>query len=74
METNLQGKDPVTMMNAYAPASSAEEKKVEQFYDHIERAMADSDSKYKIITGDFNAKIGKLKQKKKTSRAWGHLE
>ena len=30
---------------------------MEQFYD-IERAMADSDSKYKIINGDFNAKSG----------------
>ena len=28
-----------------------------QFYD-IERAIAGSDSKYKVITGDFNAKIG----------------
>ena len=46
------------MINDYAPTSSAEDEKVEQFYDDIERAMADSDSKYKIITGDFNAKIG----------------
>ena len=37
------------------------------------REMADSDSKYKIITGDFNANTGtKTKQtKKKTSKAWG---
>ena len=58
MEINLQGKDSVTVINAYAPTSSTEDEKVEQFYDNIERAMADSDSKYKIITGDFNAKIG----------------
>ena len=44
------------MINAYAP-SSAKDEKVEQFYD-VERAMAASDSKYVIITGDFNAKIG----------------
>ena len=31
---------------------------MEQFYDDIERAMADIDSKYKIITGYFNAMIG----------------
>ena len=49
------------------------DEKVEQFYDDIERAMADSDSKYKIITGNFNAKIG-TKTKKKTSRAWELLE
>ena len=31
---------------------------MEQLYDEIERAMADSDSKYRTIPGDFNAKIG----------------
>ena len=34
--------------------------KVEQFHDDIERTMADTDSKYKIITGDFNTKIALL--------------
>ena len=58
MDINLQGKDSVTVINAYAPTSSAEDEKVEQCYDDIERTMADSDSKYKIITGDFNAKFG----------------
>ena len=58
MEINLQGKHSVTVINAYAPTSSAEDEKMEQIYDDIERAMADSDSKYKIITGDFNAKFG----------------
>ena len=45
-------------LNAYAPTSSAEDEKVEQFYDDIEKAMADSDSKYKIFTEDFTTKIG----------------
>ena len=58
MEISLQGKDSVTVINAYAPTSSAEDEKVEQFYGDIERAMADNNSKYKIITGGFNAKIG----------------
>ena len=68
MEVNLQGIDSLTVINAYAPTSSAEYEKVEQFYNDIERAMADSDSdieramadsdsKCKIITGDFNAEI-----------------
>ena len=72
MEVNLQGKDSVTVINAYAPTSSAEDEKMEQSDDDNEKAMADSDSKYKITTGDFNAKL-ELKQKK-TSRAWEHLE
>ena len=49
-------------------------KKWKIFYDDIERAMADSDSKFRIITGDFNAKKLELKQKKKTSRECEHLE
>ena len=36
MEVNLQGKDSVTVINAYAPTSSAEDEKVKQFYDDIE--------------------------------------
>ena len=41
LEINLQGRHSVTVINAYAPTSSAEDEKVEQFYDDIERAMAD---------------------------------
>ena len=55
-----------------ASRQNAEDEKVEQLYDDIERAMANSGSKYKIVTGDFNAKM-KLKQKK-TSETWEQLE
>ena len=43
---------------------------MEQFYGDIERAMADSDSKYKIITGDFNAKI-RTKTKEEDFKSMG---
>ena len=46
------------MINAYAPTSSTEYEKVKRFHYDFERAMADSNSKYKIFTGNFNAKIG----------------
>ena len=49
MEINPQGKDSVTVTNAYVPTSRAEDEKVDQFYDDIVRAMADSDSKYKSL-------------------------
>ena len=63
------------MINAYAPTSTAEDEKVEQFYDDNVRAIADSDSKYKIITGDFNAKIGtKAKEDFKSMGAFGIVE
>ena len=56
--------------------SNAEDEKLEHFYGDIERAMADSDSKYKIITGDFNAKIGtKTKEEDfKSMRSFGKVE
>ena len=45
---------------------------MEPFYDDIERAMANSDSKYQIITGDFNAKVEtKTKEDFKSMRAFG---
>ena len=50
-------------MIACAPRSSAEDEKVEQCYDDNEKAMADSDSKYQIVTGDSNANIGRTLQK-----------
>ena len=58
LEVNIWGKESVAAINAYAPISSAEDEKVEQVYDEIEREMTDSDSKYKMIRGDFNAKTG----------------
>ena len=58
------------MIDAYAPTSRAEDEKVEQFHDDIERARAYSDSKYKIITGDFTAKI-ETKTKEETFKSKG---
>ena len=36
MKVNLQRKDSVALINAYVPASEAEDEKVETFYDDIE--------------------------------------
>ena len=54
MEVNLLGKDSVTVIDAYASISNAEDEKVEQFYDH----MADRYSKYKIIQEILMQKTG----------------
>ena len=48
MEIHLQGKDSVTAINAYSPRSISivqRMKKWTKFYDQLERAMADCDSK-----------------------------
>ena len=72
MEINLQEKDSVTVMDAYEPTYSAEDEQVEHFYDEIERAMADSDSRYKIRIGNVNAKIGaKTEEDFKSMGAFG---
>ena len=57
MEVHIRGKDSDIEIITYAPTSGAEDETVEQFHDDIERTVADCDSKYKIITGDFNPKI-----------------
>ena len=61
------------MINAYAPTSSTEDEKMKQCYDDTERAMDFSEAKYKIVTGDFNAKT-ETKTKKETSQSREHLE
>ena len=71
MTLYLRGKDSITVITACAPTSSAEDEKMEQLYDDTEIPLADIDSEYK--TGDFGAKT-EVKQKKKTSKTWGHLE
>ena len=47
---------------AYAPTSRTteqNEEELEKFYDDLDEALINVESKYKIIIGDFNAKIGK---------------
>ena len=72
MKVKLQEKDSVTVTNAYAPTYSVEDEKVEQFYDDIERAKDDSDSKYRIILQEILVQKLGLKQKK--TCCWEHLE
>ena len=51
---------------AYAPTSRTteqNEEELEKFYDDLDEALINVESKYKIIIGDFNAKIGKKKRR-----------
>ncbi|KAK6730378.1 hypothetical protein RB195_007068 [Necator americanus] len=43
---------------AYAPTSSYEEKEVEVFYMDLEKFYQEDHAFYKVIIGDFNAKVG----------------
>ena len=65
LDLNLQGQEKITIIMAYAPTSSSTDEAIETFYESIENALKDSASKYKILIGDFNAKIG-TKDKEET--------
>ena len=56
----LQGKPlSITVIQAYAPTSNAEEAEVEWFYEYLQDLLELTPQKYVLfITGDWNAKVG----------------
>ncbi|KAK6727397.1 hypothetical protein RB195_005223 [Necator americanus] len=48
----------LTIFVAYAPTSSYEEEEVEAFYMDLEKFYREDHALYKVIIGDFNAKVG----------------
>ena len=58
--TVLEIKEKVKMqiIQVYAPTQSYEEEEAENFYEQVSTAMEECKTKYKIVMGDFNAKLG----------------
>ena len=52
----------IQIIQIYAPTTSHEDEEVEELYEEISKAMDKDKSHYKIIMGDFNAKVGKHQQ------------
>ena len=49
----------ITVIQAYAPSSDAEEAEVERFYEDLQNLVEPTPKKYVLfITGDWNAKVG----------------
>ncbi|ETN71919.1 hypothetical protein NECAME_19111 [Necator americanus] len=48
----------LTIFVAYAPTSSYDEEEVEAFYMDLEKFYRKDHAFYKVIIGDFNAKVG----------------
>ena len=48
----------MTIFIAYAPTSSYDEDEVEAFYMDLEKFFREDHTFFKVIVGDFNAKIG----------------
>ncbi|ETN78514.1 hypothetical protein NECAME_10333 [Necator americanus] len=57
----------LTIFVAYAPTSSYEEEEVEAFYMDLEKFYQEDHAFYKVIIGDFNAKV---KGSPKTVKYW----
>lgn len=56
----------VKVIQAYAPTTTHDEE-VETFYEDVSRAMEENRAHYQILTGDFNAKLGKREDVAETS-------
>ena len=46
------------VVQVYAPTSTHEDEEVEEFYEEVSKIMSENKSYYKIVIGDFNAKVG----------------
>ena len=58
ISVHLQGKFSITVIQAYAPTSNAEEAKVEQFHEDLQELLELTPPKDILFTiGDWNAKI-----------------
>ena len=60
ISVGFQGKPfNITVIQAYAPTSNAEEAEVEQFYEDLQNLLELTPKKYVLfIIGDWNAKVG----------------
>ncbi|KAK6765441.1 hypothetical protein RB195_025382 [Necator americanus] len=52
------GPPALTIFVGYAPTSSYDEEEVEAFYMDLEKFYREDHAFYKVIIGDFNAKVG----------------
>lgn len=50
------------MIQIYAPTISHEDEEVEELYEEISREMEKITNRYRVVMGDFDAKIGKYQQ------------
>ena len=49
------------VIQVYAPTSQSSDEEIEKFYDDIGKVLDEEKTKYTILMGDFNAKVGKKK-------------
>lgn len=58
MILKLNRRYSIQFIHGYAPTSQADDEEVETFLEDLSKAMTSQKTHYKIISGDFNGKIG----------------
>ncbi|XP_065064756.1 craniofacial development protein 2-like [Rhopilema esculentum] len=58
----VNSKYQLQVIQVYAPTSSHNDEEVEELYEEIGKSMEKNKSQYKIVMGDFNAKVGQHHQ------------
>ena len=58
----INAKYHLQIVQVYAPTSTHEDEEVEEFYAEVSKIMSENKSYYKIVLGDFNAKVGSHQQ------------
>lgn len=54
----LNNRYSIQLIHGYAPTSQTEDQEMETFLEDLSKAMTSHKTHYKIISGDFNAKVG----------------
>ena len=63
LSTKINTKCYLQAVQVYAPTSTHEDEKVEEFYEEVSKIRIENRSFYKILIGDFNAKVGSHQQR-----------
>ena len=58
LKLKVNSRYQLQVIQVYAPTSSHSDEEVEELYEEIARSMEKNKSHFKIIMGDFNAKVG----------------
>lgn len=59
------------IIQTYAPISQSSDEEIELFYDDISQVMDQENTKYALIMGDFNVKVGKTGTWRNSVGKWG---
>ena len=59
IEIKLSKRYSLKVIQVYAPTSQCPDEEIESFYDDIGQVMDQENTKYTLLIGDFNAKVGK---------------